>query len=568
MTNGGEAWRATTYGGLAKAGRFVPIWIGASTVSAAMPQNLPICEAHPDGRPLTTCPVCGKTVCSECVHHYGYFCSEACREAFKESSPEEDVPEESRLGEADVARIQRRVGLLVRVVPLALICLVLAYIVLRAADRSGEERWRLPAESNATISDLVYGAGTLFAVLDDGEFRALDPRSGNERWRARLEGDMYASQILVTGDRLLASGYQGVTALDTAGGETAWTHDLVIAGPEAWAVDGGLCLLAGSALHGAEDDLEEYDETELAGMMLSLVDVRTGEVRWERPYDPGQELQRVRLDNDLVLCLVHEAGESDWVPCAAHVDASWQEMGACDQCTYAETRAPLYQLDALDSAGGTRRWGVRLESDQVDWLFRFGDRISLVSAGAGYAFDLDGKEVWRTNLDAPPADVSASAGALYVATESGTLHCVEPDSGVDRWTKEMSGYVSRLAPDGRVVYAVVDGWKGEGETARKEINPLDALPDTPEAQMLKEVLGQDDEELGALPLVTGPSFVVALSAASGKVLWDRRLFGGVMHAHGGLCYVVDQPPGALLSGHDATILVALASSSTALANSI
>jgi hypothetical protein len=91
---------------------------------------VPPCDQHPDGRPVATCPVCGKTVCSNCIRTYGYFCSEECRTAYGADEPGSgEADEHANREEAEA--LGRRLGAWLKNVFLVLVALVVAHVVMR-----------------------------------------------------------------------------------------------------------------------------------------------------------------------------------------------------------------------------------------------------------------------------------------------------------------------------------------------------------------------------------------------------------------------------------------------------
>ena len=91
--------------------------------------SLLLCDQHPDGRPVATCPVCGKTVCSDCIRTYGYFCSEECRTVYGADEPGSgEADEHANWEEAEA--LGRCLGAGLKIVFLVRVALVVAYVVM------------------------------------------------------------------------------------------------------------------------------------------------------------------------------------------------------------------------------------------------------------------------------------------------------------------------------------------------------------------------------------------------------------------------------------------------------
>ena len=244
---------------------------------------LPKCNVHPDARALTPCPVCGNTVCSECVKLHGYFCSEECKASYDKGSSA-DAPAERAKSAEEFNRLEKRLGFWFKRVPLALLTLLVVYIGLRFADRSGTPRWTVPASADAAFQHLFYGHESVYALIEDGQCSAYDAADARRKWITSL-GEVHPEELVALGDDLLVLGYGGIALLDAVDGSIRWQNDLATESSHRSIREDGIVVVhvdmsADAAIESGDEYVERtYRRT------LSLLEPGSGKVRWN--YDCG-----------------------------------------------------------------------------------------------------------------------------------------------------------------------------------------------------------------------------------------------------------------------------------------
>jgi len=522
-----------------------------------MTLSLPPCELHPDGRPVAKCPVCGKTVCSECIHSHGYFCSEECRAAYEEEQSGSGEAEYQDWAEAEA--FGRRFGAFFKRGALVLVVLAIGYAAMRIGDRSGTQRWRVASPDGSPVEHLVHCDEALLALSGEGLLQAFNPKNGRELWRRDLENqNSYSTALESSGDTVYVAGYSGMLSLNAANGESRWENDLAVYGRHYWNLWGDKILLSCREEVPVAEIPKETGQDEIGETFRSrvvLLDRESGEIVWERDFG-AESVERVLLSDAFAFALSHEFAESEFVRCSAHRDEPADSYFECEECGYETTKPAVFQLDALDLATGDQDWGIRIETSDVLDLWWVDDQVIAATARGAYGFDREGEERWSHAWSGAPEAIECTRAEILAGIEGGALECVDLRTGSLRWTSTGQDWVTSLTPGRKVIYAEVEGWHEDGSSRGESANPLDVLPDTAEKQMLEEVFGFDEDE-DLAPAFEGPPRLVAYDLRTGKVRWAQKIIGGEVFGFDGRCFVsASSNLGAIFGSGDTSVLYA------------
>lgn len=521
---------------------------------------LPKCKAHPDARALTPCPVCGNTVCAECVRLHGYFCSEACKASYSQGSSA-DAAVKPAASAQEFKRLEKRLGFWFKRVPLALLALLVVYIGLRFSDRSGTPRWTVPASPGTAFQDLFYGHDSVYALIEDGQCAAYDAADANRKWTASLAG-VYPEKLVAFSDGLLVLGYSGIALLDPANGAIRWQNTLATEPSHRSVREDGIVVvhvdMSGDVAVDTDDEYAErtYRRT------LSFLEPHSGDVRWT--HDCGdREVDFIDASDALVLSVSHVPVPYRLFPCDKHLKASDQARMECDACEYRPAATPEFEVRALDRITGQRQWGLRLRSDVMNGLHVSGDRVLLLASRTVYALDLSGRKVWSYDLSDSPDRFLPTEDSLVLAPGNGDLVCLNLDDGSERWRESSSGWISTFVEADECLIAVVSRPR-QAASARNPDDPaVSAAPPSAEQQLLTEIMGdlgvENFGEPGFLP-DNRDSYLVAYDLRNGKSRWERPVDYPDIFVHEDECYVLEHPSGAMsaLSGDERTVINAYA----------
>ncbi|MDA8020171.1 MAG: PQQ-binding-like beta-propeller repeat protein [Thermoanaerobaculia bacterium] len=372
---------------------------------------------------------------------------------------------------------------------------------------SGSLEWRFPTDGWVTVRPVV-AAGRVVVAGIDGVVRSLPiegpaqqeaepdwPQLGEPRvvaeetppellWRSELRGP---ERLSPTGRLVVVSGAEGLTAVDSTAGTTAWhfaTHGRVLAKPlihEEMAIAGDLSgwAFAVDLESGAESwrrDLgssirssavvDEQGVLYLGDLRgnLHAMDLRSGTTRWVAAA--GEAIHGAALvHGDRVL--VGNCGEHVLAFERATGDLAWKiHAGECvvnDGVRYG--RLAIFANSAgstfaVDTASGARKWTHRA-SDEHIWYrpLLVGDTLFLGS-GDYFVYSLSaatGIENWRFRTgNRAMTEVARRQGTLLFGSHDRNLYAVDLSTSKARWRIETSRPVKNLATIGDVLYFLAD----------------------------------------------------------------------------------------------------------------
>ena len=249
-------------------------------------------------------------------------------------------------------------------------------------EETPDEVWRFKGDG-AFRRPPIAVEDTVYAIARDDAIYAFDVVTGQVRWERPIVGESVTPTF--ANGRVLYGDEQGVYALDAATGAEQWTRT----DDSGW---------FGSPLV-IDDDV--YINT-TTGTFYAL-DVNTGETRWTVP--------------DTTLTTTNPA--------------------------YVDETLYLAQGSVLQSVSTTEPDPEREEmfdaSDTLHPATVLGESIYLTTRGGTvFGLDRDGTERWQVSLGDDVAISPTTDGQrLFVATEEGVVHSLDPDDGSEDWTTDL-----------------------------------------------------------------------------------------------------------------------------------
>lgn len=210
------------------------------------------------------------------------------------------------------------------------------------------------------------------------------------------------------------------------------------------------------------------------------------------------------------------------------------------------------EVQARDISNGDLRWKLKLEETVSGGVGVDYERLYLgTTEGVVIAFDLMGKELWRTQLSgevlAPPA---SDDEIVIVQTYDGQLFALDAATGEKRWA--FSASVPRLTlrgtstplVDGPLVFAGLANGRVvalDKETGELRWEQRVSVPKgSTEIERLSDVDGELLLDSGILYAAGYQGNLVAIDVRSGRTLWQRELssYTGPVEGYGNI-YVAD-----------------------------
>ncbi len=467
-------------------------------------QKHPPCENHPDGRPVSTCPGCGKTVCSECIKAFGYFCSEACRDAARAAEPE---PEEETINYVEAQqRYDTIARILFRRVPLALGALIILVVLIRWIDPTGDEQWRIELPDSAGIAQMIEVKDTLFVLDGNGRVAALDTDNGEEQWNVPAQ-DHLSSMTHINNALILAGGNQ-LRCLGAGDGNQRWKLELdenvydVLweANPDS--------VVAGTTRYTSTSPDDE-DATWVMNSEVVLLDAATGEVQWRRAID-SQTVHQVGFFAGQPWCLTSES----------------------------ET----FQLEALNPEDGRRAWGMRTAGDEPPTILTTGSRMVVVLPEEVMGLGTDGTKQWAEPLSGRITLATQAVDEVILCLDRKSLRSLDVNSGKTQWSIEVPGWVEDASVGDRMLYVSVAGWMKEGEAPK---GPLESMPDGPEKQLLEELFFDDEETEDGddASFFAEVDRLAVYDLRKGRLQWEARMDTSSAVRGSGCCYLLQYVTG-------------------------
>jgi outer membrane protein assembly factor BamB len=115
------------------------------------------CPAHPEKQATHNCMNCGKPICIECVHAYGYYCGKACKEAVRAREPRLAKTNEAEKVDEQVGQTMEKLGSLLsklKTPACVLIAMVVGYFVyMKFWGPRGRITANLPVVSEMAVFD-------------------------------------------------------------------------------------------------------------------------------------------------------------------------------------------------------------------------------------------------------------------------------------------------------------------------------------------------------------------------------------------------------------------------------
>ncbi|WP_417801283.1 PQQ-binding-like beta-propeller repeat protein [Streptomyces gamaensis] len=348
-------------------------------------------------------------------------------------------------------------------------------------------------------------------------------------WRFRMSNDVWGTPV-VAGDLVYVTSFE-VHALDVASGRRQFkTRDV------AWAM-----AVADGRIHASD------------GPTLYALDATDGSERWRLGTDGW--VYALRAERGTVVTGTRGGGAQAWE--AATGELLWETAGLqadfetpdCgpflrDGTVYVRSDS---RLRALDARTGAERWSCAV-GDTASCggvpvrLLAAPDGVVYVAAGARVlAVDAARGDVrWQFEAPAaflcPPALATGAAvpgGGVYIADYLGTVYCLDPVTGRERW---------RIATEARqsaepVLVAAGSVHLGSGSA----LYTLDAATGTPKWRFAAggEVVGSPVVADGRIHFGSADHCVYTVDAAGGQLRWKLATGGeitGSPAARGGVVY--------------------------------
>jgi outer membrane protein assembly factor BamB len=269
------------------------------------------------------------------------------------------------------------------------------------------------AFSSPCLADGKLYVGEGFHQDADCKLYCVDAATGQKLWDFSTGSHTESSPCVAAGKVFFGAGDDGVYCLDAATGKEVWHfQDGVHVDASPAVVEGRVYL--GSGVGDAYQKLQ-----------LFCLDAATGAAVWRREADLPSWAEPTVSRGQVFFGL----GNGNFL----FSDAT-KPAGAL-LCVDAATGKPAWRYDVPD--------GV-LTKPAVDFQrVAFGARD-----GHCYALDRsDGKLLWKHDLGSPvvasptpaPCPCCAGTAALYVASSTGQLECLDPATGEKRWAYDIEG---------------------------------------------------------------------------------------------------------------------------------
>ena len=292
------------------------------------------------------------------------------------------------------------------------------------------ELWR--AELGDGYSGMAVSGGRLYTLFGSGRDEialCLDATSGREIWRVRIDsnrrddqGDGPRSTPTVDGDHVYVLGARGkLYALDVVTGATRWQVDL----PEQFGALVPRWGVSSSPL--VEDDLLIVDVGGRPGYSLVAFDKLSGSVRWHANDDkPGYSTPLAITVGDQRQ-IVSFSGTELVSVAADNGDLLWRHPWTTS-----------YDVNAA--------MPVFLPPNRIFISSSYDTGAAVLEIGPSSV-----REVWRSRVMKNHFNSSVLVDGYLYGFDNGTLKCLDPASGEERWAKRGFAKGSLLYADGHLV---------------------------------------------------------------------------------------------------------------------
>ncbi|MFC1462112.1 PQQ-binding-like beta-propeller repeat protein [Verrucomicrobiota bacterium] len=522
------------------------------------------CALHPDARVAGKCIQCGKPVCSICVTLRGYFCSDACSAAHDHRvlPPQETGPlsgdEMDRAGRsADVISTW-----LFKRIPLAVLVLGGLWFMLKLADRSGKESWKLVAPKGASFVNVIPHGDTVYGVRSDGMCLALNARTGEQKWAVKVSesggggsffpffgaSSLGGSGLFMTNDVLVHKGWSGIKILDPEDGSELWQRK-----QSGWSavpsVFGGGRMLTADLIEQSRRSRRSGSSLLASGnrtARLSCLDIKTGKSTWTRSYGTRNILQ-IGINDALCYCVSAVPASVRWSRCKRHRSVPAKQFVQCYDCKSEWTPPSRFTINVMESADGKPRWTGKMRSGAIEAVKLLQDRLVLITSHHFYIVGADGAKRALERLPGKSQRTDFSGDCVVFSTRDGSVCAYSTDDGSRLWAQKIEGWAWDLQVAGDSVYLTA-GIPEEKSADKKAPDGTPQSPRalTPQQKMTEEAgsrhQGYSQKEQDAMR----PSCrtLIRYDLASGKEHWREQDFVGQIFA---------QPTGylCLLQGREA-----------------
>ena len=137
------------------------------------------CPVHPEQMASMTCAQCAKPICRLCIEQFGYFCSQACKDAAKQAVPAEDPVRKAAVAD-DYNKALRRLKIGGLVLLGACLVIVAAVIWKYWLDPVGKIAWQWQTQTALNTTRILNGNDGVITVLADDRIVTLNPQTGVE----------------------------------------------------------------------------------------------------------------------------------------------------------------------------------------------------------------------------------------------------------------------------------------------------------------------------------------------------------------------------------------------------
>ena len=384
--------------------------------------------------------------------------------------------------------------------------------------RGLEERWSADLEELGSLSTVpIVVDGTVYVQGGSGAVAALDLQTGDRRWLSEATGPNIGPYgVAVDDDQVYAlDGSVGVLALDRATGAQVWATDVTATdstGIDIQPVIAGDLVLVSSVPVSLNGIYAGGDRG-----VISALDRHTGEVRWEFDTVEGDDL----WGNPEV-----NSGGGAWYPPAVDVERGLVYVGVANPAPFPGTP---------EHPNGTSRPGDNLYTNSLVAL-------DLATGALAWFHQVTPHDIFdRDQVHAQIVELADGADVVVSSGKSGVVVGLDPDDGTVRWEAEVGVHDNDDLTQLDGPTTIAPGTYGGVLTPPASQDGVVYLPvvNAP-AEVRPDATAYFGAEMGQLD-----GEVVAISAASGDVLWSTEVPGDPL---GGATVVNDLVLTTLLDG--------------------
>jgi outer membrane protein assembly factor BamB len=368
------------------------------------------CETHPQLRATSACNACRKPICLECRQHWGYYCSEACRDSSL-SSLDRKIKSDHRQENAKLSWVVRIIKIVILVTTCVIFGFVGMWIWRMFLDPGGKVAW-VWNKPDASIQ-LIKTTPKRLVTLTNSDIITLDSQTGKviSSFRNNIFASMHLNKIM--DDKLILSGGKTVALVDFSAKEKWQTS---FKDPIANVAIGSEVALV-TTRHWVESKKTYRTRAgrflcpPTAVTHLSAVELEQGKVLWHI-LKPKNDFSIVAIgDKNYISLGAITVKKKSKTVLKVNDLRTRKELGQIKLSAYPTMGPLLYNgniifrikenLYAIDMTGKTI-WSAKVEGYCSDYNFKANDDLAFFATASGLTvFDMkQGKVLWNKSLDA------------------------------------------------------------------------------------------------------------------------------------------------------------------------